>query len=214
MRIAAIPNRAASTQATRAAGSGLPSVPVRFLVAAVLVAIALPATARAGEIQADLGYSVRKSTWRGDVSAGAQLGLGYRFARVLAVDFVGWNELATVDKRFLTGLSFGLTGSIPRKGARPNLRLYFIHQHEEGWVSVAEHPFGALAGIGPGIRHRAGVGARLGVEIPISEKKKHLEWFVQPAIDTTWFPDASLGPAVYVAATIGLGFNYTLEELP
>jgi hypothetical protein len=174
----------------------------------------LASEARAGEVQLDLGYAVRKSTWRGDVSAGGQLGGGYRFARILAIDFAVWEELATVDKRLNTGLTLGVTAAIPREGVRPTLRVYFIHQHEEGWASVAANPFGTVAGIGAGIRHRAGVGARLGLEVPIFEKKKHLEWVALPALDATWFPDTSLGPGLYVGAMIGLGFNYSLPELP
>ncbi len=182
----------------------------------VLVAHTFRTEARAGEIQADLAYTARKSAWRGDWTGGAQLGLGYRFARMIAVDFVGWNELARVDSRMNTGLTFGVTGAIPREGIRPTLRLYFIHQHEEGLVSVVEHPFGTLAGIGSGIRHRAGAGARIGVEIPLDTKRPgaKTEWVALVSLDTTWFPDATLGPSLYMGIMAGAGFNYTLEGLP
>lgn len=190
---------------------------MRVLVAASFFAIGLSLAppARAGEVSLNLGTSMRKSTWRGDWLGGGQLGAGYRFARVVALDFVVWEELATIDKRLNTGITFGVTGTVPfPKGPRPTLRLYFIHQHEEGWVSVVERPFGTIAGIGPGIRHRAGLGTRLGLEIPLAEKKKYLEWVLLPGVDATWFPDASLGPALYVGATIGIGFNYSLPEMP
>lgn len=180
------------------------------LVLAVLL-VALPATA--GEIQIGTGIAVRKSTWRGDWAGGGQLGLGYRFARVFAIDALGWEEVATVDRRLNTGLTLGLTGTLPFETIRPSLRLYFIHQHEEGWVSVAEHPFGVIAGIGPGIRHRAGFGTRLGVEVPFS-KKRHVEWVANTALDMTFFPDASLGASAYFGLMGGIGLNYSLEELP
>jgi hypothetical protein len=189
----------------------------RFLVAIAAVgaccACFAPA-ARAGEIQLDLGAALRRSSWSGDWAGGFQLGGGYRFARVLAVDFAVWEEPASVDRRLNTGLSLGVTAAIPREGIRPTLRAYFIHQHEEGFVSIADHPFGTVAGIGAGIRHRAGLGARLGVEIPLAKKQKRVEWFALAGLDVTWFPDATLGPAAYVGAMGGIGLNYSLEDAP
>lgn len=184
---------------------------MRWLVAVAVLFVAAPASA--GEIQLGAGYSIRKSTWRGDWASGGQLGLGYRFARVFAIDALGWEEFASVDSRLNTGLTLGLTGTLPLKTIRPSLRAYFIHQHEEGWVSVAAQPFGTVAGIGPGIRHRAGFGTRLGVEIPLS-KKKHVEWVANTGVDATFFPDTSLGAAAFVGVMGGIGLNYSLEELP
>jgi hypothetical protein len=182
--------------------------------AAALAVLLASSTASAGELQVDAGVAVRKSTWRGDWTGGPQLGGGFRFARLVALDFVVWEELATVDNRLNTGLTLGVTGTIPKPGWRPTLRLYFIHQHEEGLVSVYDHPFGTVAGIGAGIRHRAGLGARLGLEIPFS-KKKHIEWVALTGLDATWLlTDNELGPRVYVGAMGGVGLNYSLEELP
>jgi hypothetical protein len=174
---------------------------------------ALSTPARAGEIQLDVGAGVRKSTWRGDWSGGAQLGGGYRFANVFAVDFAVWEEGASVDHRVNTGLTLGVTGSLPLPTLRPTLRVYVIHQHEEGFVSVKDHPFGTIAGIGAGIRHRAGAGARFGLEIPF-EKRKHVEWVALAGFDATWFPDSTLGPSAYFGVMGGIGLNYGLEELP
>jgi len=191
-----------------------PLVRTSFVALAVSSSIlSSAAAATAGEIQLDVGAALRKSTWRGDISGGTQLGMGYRFARVLAVDFAVWEEAASVDKRLNTGLTFGITGALPLPSIRPTLRAYFIHQHEEGFVSVADHPFGTVAGIGAGIRHRAGAGARFGLEIPL-EKAKRLEWVALVCADATWFPDSTLGPTAYFGVMGGVGFNYTLEDLP
>jgi hypothetical protein len=185
---------------------------VAIAAASATLATAAPA-AHAGEIQLDLGAALRRSSWSGDWAGGFQLGGGYRFARVLAVDFAVWEEPASVDRRLNTGLSLGVTAAIPREGIRPTLRAYFIHQHEEGFVSIADHPFGTVAGIGAGIRHRAGLGTRLGVEIPLA-KQKHVEWIALAGLDLTWFPDATLVPAAYVGAMGGIGLNYGLEDAP
>lgn len=183
------------------------------LLAAIVALVSAGRSAHAGELQADFGVAVRKSTWRGDWSGGTQLGAGFRIARIVAIDFATWEELASVDKRLNTGLTFGVTGALPLPGARPTLRLYFIHQHEEGLVSVADHPFGTVAGIGTGIRHRAGAGTRLGVEIPIA-KRQRLEWIVTAGADATWFPDAALGPSLYFGISATIGVNYSLGDAP
>ena len=82
---------------------------------------------------------------------------------------------ATVDERLNTGLTLGVAGFIPWQRVRPFLRAFFIHQHEEGLVAVEEEPLGVLVGIGAGIRHRAGLGGTLGLEIPF-KKSDHVEY--------------------------------------
>ena len=64
------------------------------------------------------------SSWQGDFAAGGLLRLGYRFARVVAIDAVVWEQLGVVDSRFLTGLTLGVTGTIPLKRVRPEMRLF------------------------------------------------------------------------------------------
>jgi hypothetical protein len=177
------------------------------------ITIITPNLAHGGELQVDTGLALRKTTWRDDWSGGFQLGFGYRFARVVGLDFRVWEEMASVDTRLNTGLTIGITGTWPLPTLRPTARVYFIHQHEEGWVSVADHPWGTIAGIGTGIRHRAGAGLRLGVEVPFSKRKK-VEWVGIFGVDTTWFPDTSLGPSIYAGLSAGIGLNYAIEELP
>jgi len=185
----------------------------RPLALLAFLAASAPFIAAAGELQVDAGLAVRKSTWAGDVAAGGQLGAGYRFAHVFAIDTVVWEETASVDSRLNTGLTLGITGTLPLRTIRPSLRVYAIHQHEEGLVSVAEHPFGTVFGIGAGIRHRAGAGARLGVEIPFSASKR-VEWVALGGLEGTWLSEKILGPAAYYGVMGGIGINYRLEELP
>jgi len=152
------------------------------------------------------------SSWSGDFAGGGLLRLGYRFKRVVSLDFVGWEQLATVDQRMDTGLTFGVTGFIPLQRVRPSLRVFAIHQHEEGTVSVSQNAGGFLFGIGSGIRHRAGGGLTLGAEIPFL-KRGQLEWVVLAELQGIWFPDP-LGPTFYYGGNIGIGFNYSIAKLP
>lgn len=182
-------------------------------LAAAAILVAWGTRAEAGELSLELGPMVRKSSWRGDWTAGGQLGAGYRFKGRLSVDFVGWEELARVDRRVNTGLSLGVTGYLRWEKARPFLRLYAVHQHEEGLVSVKAHPFDTVIGIGPGIRHRAGLGTFVGAEVPL-RRSDALEWYASGAGTLTWFPDTALGPGTYVGVFGAIGLHYAIPGLP
>jgi hypothetical protein len=179
----------------------------------------LPATAHGGEIQIDAGTALFASSWQGDFAAGGLLRLGYRFAHVVSIDIVGWEQMATVNDRVDTGLTFGVTGFIPLKRVRPSLRVFAIHQHEEGAVSVAQTPAGFVFGIGSGIRHRAGGGLTLGAEIPL-RRSRALEWVLIAELQGIWLPPGApagpsgLGPEFYWGGNLAIGFNYTLPQLP
>ena len=67
--------------------------------------------------------------------------------------------------------------------------------------------------IGAGIGHRAGGGARLGVEIPFSSSKR-VEWVALGGLEGTWLGPHRLGPAAFYGLTAGIGINYRVEELP
>lgn len=172
----------------------------------LLIALGATAPARGAELQVELAPAFKKSTWAGDSGGGAQLRIGFRFIRWLALDVGVGEELHAVDLRLITALSIGLTGNFSLGRTRPLLRLYFVHQHEEGLVSVKQSPFTTLIGIGDGIRHRAGAGLDLGVEVLLLSRPKW-QLFIAPALTATIIPDTELGPAAYVGLHIGLGFN-------
>jgi hypothetical protein len=168
--------------------------------------------ARAGEIQIDAGTALLGTSWQGDFAGGGFLRLGYRFKRIISLDIVTWEQLGVVDQRLDTGLTIGVTGFIPLKRVRPSLRIFAIHQHEEGTVSVAQTPGGVLFGLGSGIRHRAGGGLTLGAEIPFW-KKNDLEWVFVAELEGIWLPDP-LGPTFYYGGNLGVGFNFSIPKLP
>lgn len=182
------------------------------LACAAALVLAAP-RASAGEIQLDGAAIATASTWRTDFGGGGRLRLGYRLAHVVGADFTGWEQYMSVDHRLDTGLTFGITGYLPLGRFRPSLRAFFIHQHEEALVSVEEHPFGTIFGIGAGIRHRAGGGGELGVEYAFA-KSGHVDWLALGGATVTWFPDATLGPGAYVSLFAGLGLDYDIPGLP
>jgi hypothetical protein len=136
------------------------------LVFAVAALVVRPASAGDVEVQGVTGATAYRSTWRGDY-AGSTLRVGARFSHIVAGDFQVWESYATVNRRIDTGLSLGVTAFIPLHFVHPYLRLFVMHQHEEGLVSVANAPAGYLFGIGAGIRHRAGGGGIVGAAVPL-----------------------------------------------
>jgi hypothetical protein len=160
--------------------------------------------AEAADVLVSTGAAARASSWRGDVGGGGELRFGLRMARVAAFDVGVREELSTIDQRLNTGLFLGFAGYVPLGRVRPLARVYGVHQHEEGLVSVRAHPLGAVFGIGPGIRHRAGVGGALGFEAALG-RRLGVDWVFVTTVDATHFPDASLGPSNYLGLGIALG---------
>ncbi len=181
-------------------------------VASFIALTVLARQARAVPVELELaaGATTFASTWRGDFGAGGTLRLGSRFAHVFAIDFQGWEELAGIDRRLNTGLSFGVTGYVPLRVVHPYARLFILHQHEEGLVSVENAPAGVVLGIGSGIRHRAGGGLSLGTEIPFRrDSSGKVTWLMLANATGTWFPDV-LGPHFYVGLDLGVGLDFLL----
>ena len=182
------------------------------LVLAVAAFVARPASAGDVEVQGVTGATTYRSTWRGDYGAGSTLRVGARFSHIVSGDFQVWESYATVNHRIDTGLSLGATAFIPLRFVHPYLRLFVMHQHEEGLVSVVNAPAGYLFGIGAGIRHRAGGGGILGAEVPLhtsDDRRLALVLFGEGAAQ--YFPDATLGPHAYFLVDLGLGVDFELR---
>lgn len=167
-----------------------------------------PGTAAAGEVQVATGPGASASSWRGDGSVGQALKLGYRFADLVAIDTLTRVGYGTVDSRVLTYVSLGATlfGRLGR--VRPYARLALVHQHEEPVSAVRADPFGALFGVGDGIRHRGGFGSSLGLDVPVY-RNKQTELFFGADANGSWFPDPR-GPQVYFGGALWAGLNYGL----
>lgn len=115
------------------------------------------------------------------------------------------------DLRSLAALGVWLL--LPWERARPTLRIFALHQREEGLVSVLANPWGTVFGIGAGIRHRAGGGISLGAEIPLLRRGRWEGCLVARA-DGVRLPDRSLGPGWYAGRSVGVSVNYATGEQP
>lgn len=187
---------------------------VRVIASALSTTLALLTTVRLAramthELQLGAGPSAFVSTWRGDYGGGVTARLGWRLGGVFGVDFQGWEGIASVDTRLDTGLSLGLRGSLPLRGASPFARLFVVHQHEEGLVSAQSDPLGVVAGIGAGIRHRAGAGGSLGVEVPLRREGTRTK-FTLFSQGNAMHLGNRLGPDWYFGLDIGVGLDLLL----
>lgn len=180
--------------------------------AAVVVVLAaslfFEGRARAAEYQMSVAAGGLASSWRADGSANGALKLGFRFADIVGVYALGRVGYGTVDERMLTMLQLGGQLWLHAGPVRPYARLGLIHAHEETMASVKAEPFGALFGVGDGIRHRAGGELALGLDWPFHESGS-LQWFAGGEAAMTWFPDPR-GPNIYGGGSLSLGFNYKL----
>jgi hypothetical protein len=184
---------------------------MRRFVAALAGAALLAHAAGAGaaEGQFATGPAASASSWRGDGAIGQSLKLGARFSDIVAIDALGRLSYANVDTRMLTYVSLGVTlyGRIG-KSVRPFGRLAFVHQHEEPLSAVRHDPFGAVFGVGDGIRHRGGFGGSLGAEIILKREGRGELVFAADA-NASWFPDPR-GPTFYLGGGLWIGVNYSL----
>jgi hypothetical protein len=160
------------------------------------------------EVQVFTGPGAYASSWRGDAQVGQALKLGFRFADLVAIDALTRLGYASVNERVVTYLSLGTTiyGRIRR--VRPWARLALVHQHEESTSALRDDPFGALFGVGNGIRHRGGFGSALGFDVPVYTDKK-AEFVFGADVSGVYFPDPR-GPALYGGGSLWAGLNYGL----
>jgi hypothetical protein len=158
--------------------------------------------------QTAVGAAGAASSWQGDGAAYGSLKLGLRFADLVSIHYLGKLGYGGVDTRMLTFLSLGaqVWGRIGT--LRPYARIAAVHQHEEPVQAIEDDRWGALFGVGDGIRHRMGGEGGLGVDIPLY-RRKAVELFssVEGSID--WFPDPR-GPEWYGGGGVAIGVNYIL----
>ena len=167
-----------------------------------------PPEKRSLEFQVATGPGAYASSWHGDAQVGQALKLGFRFADLVSVDALTRLGYATVDDRVITYLSLGTTIYGRIKRVRPWARLALVHQHEESTSAVRDDPFGALFGVGNGIRHRGGLGSAVGFDVSVYTDKK-AEFVLGADVSGVWFPDPR-GPNLYGGGSLWAGLNYSL----
>lgn len=182
---------------------------MRHAMRSLVLVLLLAGTARAGELDLDAGLVASTTAWPGDHGGGAALDASWWFRRWIGASFVGKEQYATVDDRYLSYFS---VNAVARHAAGP-LRLTYalglVHQHEEPRAAVMEQPFQSLFGVGDGIRHRAGGRAAVQLALPVKQLA-HGDVFVALDLDATVFADDDRGPRWMTSAGLSLGFTRRL----
>jgi hypothetical protein len=170
---------------------------------------ASPAAAAELELVGGLGGAL--TDWRGDAGVLGFLKTGLRFDRWISLYGLGRLGYGGVDQRLLTFVSLGVQvwplGEI--EGIEPFARLSFAHQHEEPIVVVRGDPISAILGIGDAIRHRGGLEAAIGIDLPIAVDEDGTRVFSTTELATTWWVD-DRGPRWYWLINAGLGVDFDL----
>ncbi len=164
-------------------------------------------SAHAGDLQFGWSAGGSKSSWPGDGTVHSSLKLGYRFHDLVGVYLLTRLGYGAVDDRMLTLVSLGgqIWGRLGR--TRPFFRAAVAHQHEESAAALEAQPVGAVFGVGDGIRHRTGVDAGMGLDIPFWHGQR---WQLAGTIEgtATWLTFSS-GPSWYWGGNLGLALHYT-----
>src|SRR5689334_9172736 len=113
-------------------------------IAAVL--LLMPSLAAAGELDLDLGLQATTTAWPDDHGGGGALDLGYWFKPWLGASFIGKEQYATVDDRFMSYFSINAVLRRPVGPLRLDGQLGLVHQHEEPRAAVDAMPIESLFG--------------------------------------------------------------------
>lgn len=188
--LASSPARAADANTEKTAGNTEPPKPIAAL-------------------STRLSLSFGTTSWRTDTLGYGGISLGLRLYDVVTPFVDVRLGYGSVDQRLLTMLAIGVEGGFAATSTiYPRARFGFVHQHEESMAAVAEEPFGAVLGIGKGIRHRAGVVFGLGCDFVFFRRPK-ISLSAGPELSGAWLTYSS-GPPLYVFVGANLGLQIPL----
>jgi hypothetical protein len=174
---------------------------------AFLVLAILTGTAVAGELDLDLGLQATTTGWPDDHGGGAALGLGYWFKPWFGASFIGKEQYATVDDRFMSYFSVNAAFRHALGPLRLDGTLGLVHQHEEPRAAVDAMPIQSLFGVGDGIRHRMAGRAGVSLAYPL-RTHDHGDYYIALDLDGTKFMDTDKGPSWMTSIGLAVGFTY------
>jgi len=179
--------------------------------AALLSILVMSHTAAAGELDVDAGLVASTTAWPDDHGGGTSLDATWWFGGGwLGASFVGKEQYAQIDDRFLSYFSVNAAARKPLGKLRLAGRLGLVHQHEEPRAALMAQPIESLFGVADGTRHR--MAARTGAQLalPFAEHA-HGDWYVALDVDGTLFGDADRGPRWMIGAGLSVGLRYDFE---
>jgi hypothetical protein len=177
----------------------------------LIICILSTTAAAAGELDLDLGVQATTTPWQGDHGGGTVYGLGYWFLPWIGVTYLGKEQYATIDDRFLIYFSLNVAGRQELGPLRLTGTLGLVHEHEEPRAAVDAQPLEAVFGVGDGIRHRMAGRAGAQVALPVWDYGRGT-MFVALDVDFTKFMDMDKGPSWMTSAGVSLGATYDFHR--
>jgi len=178
----------------------------RILLSLVAVPL-LAGTATAGELDLGLGLQATTTGWPDDHGGGPAVDVSWWFRDWIGASFIGKEQYARVDDRFLGYLSFNAACRHTFGPIRATASLGVVHQHEEPRAAYMDQPLQSLFGVADGIRHRMGARAGGSLALPLTDHD-HGDWYVALDVDATRFMDTDRGPSWMTSAGLSIGFTY------
>lgn len=178
---------------------------------ALLVVLLCSGVAHAGELDVDVGLIASTTAWPDDHGGGTTLDATWWFGGGwLGASFVGKEQYARVDDRFLSYFSVNAAARHPLGKLRLAGRLGLVHQHEEPRAAIMDQPVASLFGVADGTRHRMAARSEAQLALPFA-RHGHGDWYVALAVDGTLFGDEDRGPRWMIGAGLAVGLAYDFE---
>jgi hypothetical protein len=173
----------------------------------IVVVAAIAGSASAGALDLGFGPQGTLTAWPGDHGRGAAIAATWWFRPWIGAAFIGKEQYATVDDRFLSYFSLDVALRQPLGWLRLTGTLGLVHQHEESRAAVMDQPFQAVLGVGDGIRHRGG--GRIGGSLAWPFRRHgHGDFYLALDLDGTAFLESTRGPRWMASAGLSVGFTY------
>jgi hypothetical protein len=180
---------------------------MRWRMRSILLVTVLAAPASAGVLDLDVGVQATTTAWPDDHGGGAALSAGWWFRSWLGASFIGKEQYATIDDRFLSYYSVNAAARQPLGPLRATATLGLVHQHEEPRAAYMEQPGLSIVGVADGIRHRFASRAGVQLALPVRDTS-HGDMYVALDLDGTLFTDTDKGPRWMASAGLSFGFTY------
>jgi hypothetical protein len=184
---------------------------MRTVLFVVLLMLPLPTSSHAGELDLSAGLQANHSDWADDHGGGPTLAAAWLFKPWIGASFVGKEQYATVDDRYLSYFSLN---AIVRKSldhVRVSGTLGLVHQHEEPKPAIDAMPLESLFGVADGTRHRMASRAGIQLAFPFRDRARG-DWYFALDLDATVFAEQERGPRWMSSAGLSIGFTHDFAK--
>ena len=178
----------------------------------VLLTLLLGAgTARAGELDLNLGLQSTHTAWDNDRGGGPTFGATYLIRPWIGGSFIAKEHYGTIDERLMSYYSLNLVLRTSFDRFRLSGNTGIVHQHEETRAAFEDQPLASLFGVADGMRHRMATRAGAQLALPFRDRAKG-DWYVALDLDATYFAEEDRGPRWMTSIGLSIGFTHDFSN--